>query len=89
MFPTLSYADYTEDAIRDSDLTIVLTEWPEFVEADPAALGSIVLGRTVIDARNCLDSSAWSRAGWTVYSMGRMPESASMAPGLSELAAVR
>ena len=48
----------------------------------------IVYGSTVIDARNCLDAVAWGRAGWTVYSMGRVPESAPLADR-ADLAAIR
>ncbi|QJA00158.1 UDP-glucose/GDP-mannose dehydrogenase family protein [Leifsonia sp. PS1209] len=89
MFPTLGYADSVEEAVNGADVTVVLTEWPEFVEADPAALAAIVHGKTVIDARNCLDATAWSRAGWAVHVMGRVPEGAPIADDLAALAGVR
>ena len=89
MFPTLGYADSVEEAVNGSDVTVVLTEWPEFVDADPAALAAIVHGRTVIDARNCLDAGAWSAAGWAVHVMGRVPEGAPLADDLAALAGVR
>ncbi|MFJ8894834.1 UDP-glucose dehydrogenase family protein [Leifsonia sp. NPDC102414] len=89
MFPTLGYADSVEEAVNGADVTVVLTEWPEFVEADPAALAAIVHGKTVIDARNCLDAGAWSAAGWAVHVMGRVPEGAPLADDLAALAGVR
>jgi UDPglucose 6-dehydrogenase len=78
-----------EEALTGADLTVVLTEWDEFTTADPAALSEIVRGRTVIDGRNCLDASAWSRAGWSLYAMGRVPEVAPLADDLAALAPVR
>ncbi len=79
MFPTLAYADSAEEAIGGADAVLVLTEWPEFVAADPEALARLVASPTVIDARNCLDAGAWRRAGWTVRSLGRPEPTASPA----------
>jgi UDPglucose 6-dehydrogenase len=76
MFPTLSYADSIEEAIADSDAVLVLTEWPEFVAADPEHLARLVKSPVVIDARNCLDGETWSAAGWAFRALGR-PTSAS------------
>lgn len=89
LFPTLGYADSMEEALTGADLTVVLTEWDEFTTADPAEVGAIVSGRTVIDGRNCLDAGAWNRAGWTVLGMGTVPEVASLADDLAGLAPVR
>ncbi|WP_314148421.1 UDP-glucose/GDP-mannose dehydrogenase family protein [uncultured Leifsonia sp.] len=89
LFPTLGYADSLREAIEDADLTVVLTEWDEFTSADPAELRALVRGRTVIDARNCLDARAWTAAGWTVRGMGRVPEGGALADDLAELATVR
>ncbi|WP_434056681.1 UDP-glucose dehydrogenase family protein [Leifsonia sp. McL0608] len=73
MFPTLGYAQSTEEAVSGADVVLVLTEWPEFTSANAVKLGALVTSRVVIDARNCLDAEAWSAAGWTVYTMGRLP----------------
>jgi UDPglucose 6-dehydrogenase len=78
-----------EEALTGADLTVVLTEWDEFTTADPAALRAIVRGRNVIDGRNCLDASAWSSAGWSVYAMGTVPAVAPLADDLAALAPVR
>ncbi|WP_431278558.1 UDP-glucose dehydrogenase family protein [Leifsonia poae] len=89
MFPTLGYADSIDEAVAGADVTIVLTEWQEFIDIDPIALGDVVGHKTVIDARNCLPSTEWSKAGWTVHSMGRVPEVAALADDLAELAPLR
>ncbi|GAA1441358.1 UDP-glucose dehydrogenase family protein [Leifsonia poae] len=89
MFPTLGYADSMGEAVSGADVTVVLTEWQEFVDADPVTLGNLVHTRTMIDARNCLDAVAWSAAGWKVLSMGRVPEVAPLDADLAALATAR
>jgi UDPglucose 6-dehydrogenase len=59
------------DAVTGAELVCVLTEWAEFRNADPQALGELAAKKLVIDGRNCLDSVAWARAGWTYRGMGR------------------
>lgn len=66
-FPTLSYGDSVEDAVATADAVLVLTEWQEFVTADPVRLRPLASTPLVIDARHCLDKAAWREAGWTVY----------------------
>ena len=71
LFPTLTYAADVEDAAAGADVVVVLTEWDEFRNLDPAELGGIVRNRVVIDGRNCLDPVAWRNAGWTYIGTGR------------------
>ncbi|HEY4224674.1 MAG TPA: UDP-glucose/GDP-mannose dehydrogenase family protein [Pseudolysinimonas sp.] len=75
-FPTLGFVDSLEQAAAGADVLLVLTEWPEFIAADPETVGRMVRSRTVIDARNCLDADAWRAAGWTVQGLGRGSEPA-------------
>ena len=69
--PQLSYEPSMTDAVTGADLVCVLTEWAEFRNADPRALGALVAGKLVIDGRNCLDATLWARAGWSYRGMGR------------------
>jgi UDPglucose 6-dehydrogenase len=69
--PGLAYEKSMNDAVIGAELVCVLTEWAEFRNADPTALGDLVAGRRVIDGRNCLDSVMWARAGWEYRGMGR------------------
>ncbi|MFC7757393.1 UDP-glucose dehydrogenase family protein [Catellatospora bangladeshensis] len=69
--PEVEYAKSLVDAVADADLVCVLTEWAEFRNADPVALGEVVNTKLVIDGRNCLDASAWKSAGWTLRALGR------------------
>jgi UDPglucose 6-dehydrogenase len=66
LFPTLGYAESIEAAVSGADLVLVLTEWQEFIDADPAALADLVSTPLVVDGRHCLDAAAWRKAGWSV-----------------------
>ncbi|CAN3979501.1 UDP-glucose dehydrogenase family protein [Kitasatospora purpeofusca] len=70
-FPDLAYAASAAEAARGAEVVLLLTEWREFVELDPAALGQEVAVRAVVDGRNVLDPAAWRAAGWTYRSLGR------------------
>ncbi len=70
--PQLAYARETDDALREADAVVVVTEWDEYRRGlTPAHAGSLVRQRIVIDGRNCLDAPAWRAAGWTYRGMGR------------------
>ncbi|MEU5594714.1 UDP-glucose/GDP-mannose dehydrogenase family protein [Streptomyces sp. NPDC020298] len=71
VFPTLGYADSALEAVRGADVVLHLTEWREFRELDPAALGEVATARVILDGRNTLDPELWRRAGWTYRAMGR------------------
>ncbi len=71
VWPTLHYATSVEDAVADTEVVIVATEWKQFREADPVALAGAVANAHVIDGRNCLDVDAWKAAGWAYQGLGR------------------
>src|SRR6185503_11900365 len=71
--PSLFYADSLTAAVNEAELVVVATEWAEFRNADPVALGELVAAKRVIDGRNCLDPAQWARAGWSYRGMGRPP----------------
>jgi UDPglucose 6-dehydrogenase len=70
-FPTLKYAEVINDAVKDADLILHLTEWKEYRQIDPVALGSLVKGKIIIDGRNMLDRTMWRNAGWKFHALGR------------------
>jgi UDPglucose 6-dehydrogenase len=69
--PGLRYAPSVFEAAERADLVLHLTEWSDYRAIDPAALAQVVSRRVIIDARCCLDASAWRAAGWTVHVLGR------------------
>jgi len=69
--PEVHYVDSADEALRGADLVLVLTEWNEFRQLDPAVVAGLVERPVVVDGRNCLDRDAWTAAGFTVRGMGR------------------
>ncbi len=69
--PRLGIANSVEDACRNADITLVLTDWPEFGTIDPAALIDVVRHPRIIDGRLALDPDRWRAAGWDFHALGR------------------
>jgi UDPglucose 6-dehydrogenase len=70
-WPQLDYADTAEEAAERADLVLLLTEWKQYRELDPAAFGTVVAHKRVLDGRNALDRDAWVAAGWQYRALGR------------------
>jgi len=69
--PTLTFGESALDAAKDSHVVLLLTEWTEFCDMDPHALGSVVAERNIVDGRNALDPERWRAAEWTYRALGR------------------
>jgi len=69
--PQLTYVDSATQAYRGADLTLVLTEWSEFLALSPEFVGNQVRSRNIIDGRNALAAEEWRAAGWTYRGLGR------------------
>jgi UDPglucose 6-dehydrogenase len=70
-FPNLEYAPNVNDALKDANLVLHLTEWKEYRQIDPAAISSLVKNKIIIDGRNMLDRELWRKAGWKFRALGR------------------
>ena len=60
--------------MADADLVMLLTEWSEFVNVDPAELAAAVSHKRMFDGRNVLDHEKWNAAGWDIVSLGHKSE---------------
>jgi UDPglucose 6-dehydrogenase len=69
--PHLTYEHSIRETLHGADVVVLLTEWPEFVGLDPAAIADLVAGKRIIDGRNSLDPAAWREAGWEYRGLGR------------------
>ncbi|HYU02573.1 MAG TPA: UDP binding domain-containing protein, partial [Jatrophihabitantaceae bacterium] len=69
--PELAYVNSLHEALAGADVTMVLTEWDEFQDMDPVAVGEQVAQRNMVDGRNILDPVAWRKAGWRYRALGR------------------
>lgn len=70
-FGQLTYATEIDDALRDADVVLLLTEWRQYRELDPVATGKLVHSKAIVDGRNVLDPVAWRAAGWSYRALGR------------------
>ncbi|WP_197016718.1 UDP-glucose dehydrogenase family protein [Actinomadura viridis] len=70
-FPELRYGESALDAARDADVVVLLTEWADFREIDPGALGEVVAHKRIVDGRHALDAAMWREAGWEYRALGR------------------
>jgi UDPglucose 6-dehydrogenase len=69
--PELTYGNSALDVAHDADVVVLLTEWAEFKEIDPAAMGAVVAKRRIVDGRHALDPVQWRAAGWEYRALGR------------------
>lgn len=70
--PQLGYARERDDALKEADAVVIVTEWDEYRrDLSPVLAGGLVRGRIIVDGRNCLDADAWRAAGWQYHGMGR------------------
>ncbi|HXV92039.1 MAG TPA: UDP-glucose/GDP-mannose dehydrogenase family protein [Pseudonocardia sp.] len=58
-------------AAKDSDVLVVLTEWPAFRTIDWPAVAGVMERRVVVDTRNLLDPDVLRRAGLSWVGVGR------------------
>ena len=68
----IQIATTVEQAVTDSDLVLVLTEWPEFTRANWTSLMDLMNGPRVVDARNVLDRKEMIELGYLYDDLGRI-----------------
>ena len=71
LWPQLDYAATAEEAAEGADAVLLLTDWKQYCELDPVALGRLVRRKRVLDGRNALDRDTWAAAGWSYRALGR------------------
>jgi UDP-N-acetyl-D-mannosaminuronic acid dehydrogenase len=60
-----------EDAFKDSDLALLLTNHNEFKYLSPDEIGKIMNTKIIYDTRNHLDLKKWEKEGFKTYLLGR------------------
>jgi UDPglucose 6-dehydrogenase len=74
-FGGLRYAVSLEEVVTGADVMALLTEWQEFIDADPDYLGQLVSHRRVVDGRHALDADDYRAKGWEYRALGRSAQS--------------
>ena len=69
--PELLFAESAMGAAKDAEVVVLLTEWTQFCEVDPDALGAVVARKRMVDGRHALQPDAWRAAGWDYRALGR------------------
>ena len=69
--PELCLVPTLGDAVLGAEVTVLLTEWDEFLAAPAAEIGALVRERRILDARQALDERRYAEAGWEYRTLGR------------------
>ncbi|MBE8540575.1 nucleotide sugar dehydrogenase [Geoglobus acetivorans] len=59
-----------EDAVRESDCIVVMTDHSVFKEIDPNYVGKFMRHKQILDTRNIVNREKWNRAGFKVKVLG-------------------
>jgi UDPglucose 6-dehydrogenase len=62
--PQLCYADTIMEAVRGAHVVLLMTDWPEYSDADPDELGQVAAKRNIVDGRYALSPGRWGAASW-------------------------
>lgn len=60
------------DSADGADAICLLTEWPEFINANTSDVFEQMRNPVFLDARNVMDSEKLKQQGWTYLSLGRL-----------------
>jgi UDPglucose 6-dehydrogenase len=69
--PGVTWANSALAAVRNADITVLLTEWNEFLQLDLSEIARTMRGRLLIDLRNAFVPQAAAAAGLEYHSIGR------------------
>lgn len=67
----LTFADTQDEAIKNADALIIVTEWTEFRSPDFALIKSSLKSPMIFDGRNLYDPKAVRALGFNYYPIGR------------------
>jgi len=59
-----------EEAVRDSDCIVLITDHVEFKEIDSKEISELMRNRNIVDTRNILDAERWEKDGFSVKMLG-------------------
>jgi UDPglucose 6-dehydrogenase len=89
VLPQAEVAHSVEDAVRDADAAVIVTEWPELAQLARPEIRELMARPLIIDGRNLLDPEQARAAGFAYEGIGRpvspldvLPETAEREPEL-------
>lgn len=69
-FSNIGFATDAYDAIKNSDLIVIVTEWKDYAKLDLQRVTAITKCRKIVDLRNMLEAKAVRAAGFEYFSVG-------------------
>ena len=69
--PSIDYAETIEDAAKDADALVIITDWADFKSLDLADLGPRMKEQVLVDLRNLYDPAEVRTLGFAYHSVGR------------------
>jgi UDPglucose 6-dehydrogenase len=71
VLPDAAICESVEDAVRDADAAVIVTEWPELAELARPEIRELMARPLIIDGRNLLDPTQARAAGFAYEGIGR------------------
>lgn len=68
---SLKIVNSCEELLKDLDLLILMTEWPQFRNIDPKIASSLMYKKIIIDTRNFLDRQKYVDNGFIYFGRGK------------------
>jgi UDPglucose 6-dehydrogenase len=89
VIPQAETAQSIEDAVRDADAAVIVTEWPELAQLARSDIRDLMARPLIVDGRNLIDPAQARAAGFAYEGIGRpvspldvLPETAEREPEL-------
>ena len=67
----VKFFDNAYDAIKDTELLVIDTEWKEFKELDYNKIYNLLKQKTIVDLRNILSKDEMNKIGFKYISIGK------------------
>ncbi len=71
IYPDIEYANTPEEALKDADAAVIVTEWEQLKSLDLKKIKKLMKKALIIDGRNVLDKAEAISAGIEYYGIGR------------------
>ena len=65
--PNIKIVNNIFETVKEAELILVLTEWPEFSLIDPEEMAKVSSTKKIIDTRGVLSKQKWKNAGFDIW----------------------
>ena len=72
LFPNVTYCTSKEDAIKNADLIVIVTEWDEFKTLDLKTCAELCRTKCIVDTRNIIKTDELKRHNFTYFNIGNI-----------------